>query len=483
MRHNPKSKPNAGRRLEWDAKKGKSVQKPGRPKANKAPTNMDLMDKTKDQLVRMGTPAAKAELKRRGRDPKGTKMAWSAGAKKPARRGARRNPEVSALGNPYFRDELEKNGRFFIRMPYNVIPTQDMINAMPPAVIYFVGRGKALDRKSNLVLATYDYRAGSFGDPAAMIDVLTVRSEDEAMEKLRSKSYPKGKKEMFSAPYNLFQVTHSGEALTLPTLLDGSRFELDLLRKMYPELRKEDASDARLTGAYPYAYPDEVKHSPRNRALSSEQIVWNIYNTSGRDPSVPWRDAGPAGDETRKRAIVTEYAGKKSLGPIQEANYVEGNPEKDPKAKVLGEFGEAKLKYALQGIADTLSAENSRVPAGMIEFCVLDEKIIGDIRVVVALWKLVGDEWAAWSQKAVKEQKDMAGAGEYRGYPPVQGSDYMARPAARAVGAATPPPTASPNPAHRRRQRMLHNPMEEIEIDEEEALSNPFRSRRRSRRR
>lgn len=490
MRHNPKSKPNAGRRLEWDAKKGKSVQKAGRPKANKAPASAALVDKTKDQLVKMGTPAAKAELKRRGRKADGTKAAWSAAPRKAARRGrARRNPEVSALGNPFIDQKLIDNGRFFIRLPYNIAPTAAMIAAMPPAAIYFVGRGEALDRKSNLVLATYDFRAGNFGDPSAMSDIVTVRSEDDAMEKLRGKSYPKGKKDMFSPPYNLFQVEHDGHALTLPALIDNNPFTLDLMRQAYPQVREAGNQHPMFAAAKPYPYPWTAASSPKNRALSREQIFENIYYTSGRDTSVPWRSTGPAGKDFRKRVIVTEYAGKKSMHP-QEASYVEGNPEKQGnKAKVLNSFSDAEVKYALQGISDTLIAENAGLRPGMIEFCVFDEQRKGDIRVVVALWKLVTDEWAAWAKDACNAANADSFAGFYRGYPPSQLSgfmSYMSMPGtlgatAGDAGAAS---TTVTNPRRRRPAlRLRHNPVEEFDMieEDEEALANPARRNRRRR--
>lgn len=72
-------KRNAGRRK----KRGKAPFAKGDEK---------LMQLSKDELVRMGTAASKAELARRGRAPDGMKLAWKAGKKAKKGKKAAANP-------------------------------------------------------------------------------------------------------------------------------------------------------------------------------------------------------------------------------------------------------------------------------------------------------------------------------------------------------------------------------------------------------
>jgi hypothetical protein len=208
--------------------------------------------------------------------------------------------------------------------------------------------------------------------------------------------------------------------------------------------------------------------------MAFDQIFDKIYY-SAADMSVPWRDSAGG---FRKRVIVTEYAGKKSMR-CQEASYVQGNPEKrGSSSPTVKEFSASELQYALQGISDTLVAENPQVRPGMVEFCVFDSKTRGDVIINVVLWKLVNDEWAAWAKDAVAAGSTQAGTGIYRGYPPTLGSSFMGAPSFPGVSSGTPVTPVNPNP----RRRVRHNPeLDEIEIeeDEDEALENPRRRRAR----
>ena len=469
-----KLKKNAGRRTRWDAKKGKTVQKEGRPKARKPGSSAEMMRKTKDQLIRLGTPAAKAELKRRERDPKGKKMAWSksakprAAAKSKSRSGARR-----ARHNPGI------YGRMFVRLPEAIPMSPAAFNSMTPNVIYFVGPGTSIPdcNRKGLVLAAYDFRMGEFGDPN-VTKIESVRSEDEAIEKLRKNSYPRNKLDRYEGPYNLYQVDHDGKPFSVPSLLSSDPFLLD---KVLAAKRKKDKTIKQLQ-AIPYPYPYKAPSSPRAPApagdkkdMGVEQLVLNEVYGSGRDMSVPWRDAVQGVDGSRgysRRTLVTKYFGAPKV-PTQEVAITEGEPGKG----MVPPFTLQDLERGLTGISMTLQRENPGVKAAMIEYCVLPDYNLGDIRINLVLWKSAKTEWA--SEETIARVKH-EGALSYGGYPPELNKSYF----------------ANNNPRRSRRNpeqytmtsgiRALANGMvdDEIELDEfdeEEALPNP-RPRRSHRR-
>jgi hypothetical protein len=459
MRENPKSKKNAGRRTQWDAKKGKTVQKAGRPKALKA-GNPELMRLTKDQLVRKGTPAAKAELARRARKSGGQKMAWSAApAKRKSTRRARHNPAPQ--------------GRLFIRIPTKIPLTASAFETLVPNVIYYVGPGKDLDKKSNLVVAAWDFRMGPFGAKEVMRSVETVRSEDEAMEKLRKASYPRNKIDRYDGPYNLYQVEHTGGAFELPTLVSESPFLKDVELKVK---RKADPS-VKQVPAHPYPYPLKSERKKEEdlsvpKYMSYEQLVMNEVYSSGRDMSVPWRKAEEADDGMggrrrmfSRRTIVTKYFGEPKLH-CQEAAITEGVPGKG----YVGAFTSQEIERGLAGISLTLTRENPGINPALIEYCVLPEVNFGDVRIQMVLWKSVKSKWK--NEDTVREAR-AAGAKCYQGYPPKEGARVLSNPHYEMVSGIT-----------RRNVSALMNPMDdedEFDFEEEEILSNP--RRRRSHRR
>lgn len=471
-----KLKKNAGRRTRWDAKKGKTVQKEGRPKALKAGGSMEMMRKTKEQLVRLGTPAAKAELKRRERDPKGKKMAWSKGAKAP--KSAKSAKSSKSRSTRRARHNPGILGRMFVRIPESIPMSQAAFNAMTPNVLYFVGPGTSVPdcNRKGLVIATYDFRMGDFGDPN-VTKIESVRNEDEAIEKLRKNSYPRNKLDRYDGPYNLYQVDHDGKPFSLPTLLSADPFLMD---KVLAAKRKKDKSIKQLV-AIPYPYPYTAPSRPRALVISTdkkdmgvEQLVLNEVYGSGRDMSVPWRDAVQGVDGSRgytRRTLVTKYFGAPKF-PTQEVAITEGEPGQG----LVPAFTLQDIERGLTGISMTLQRENPGVKAAMIEYCVLPDYNLGDIRINLVLWKSAKTEWS--SEETIARVKT-EGALSFGGYPPELNKSYF----------------ANNNPARRSRRnpeqytmtsgiRAFNNPMEEIdidEIDEEEALPNP-RPRRSHRR-
>lgn len=506
MRSNPKSKANAGRRRQWDPKAGKSVQKKGRPAANKPPANVEMIEYTKDELVRMGTPAAKAELKRRGRREDGRKMAWGGAAasakpkmsrKSSRKRKARGNPDVSALApihsNPHAEMNPSPYGRFFIRLPVGSVVTAQNFDSIAPDVLYFVGPGSSLDKKAKLVLATFDYRMGDFGDKHFTTRIKPVRSEAQALKELRSGGYPgsRSARDRWPGPYELFQVRHTGQGLTRPQLVSSEPFSLDRMAQLYPKILGSAYQPAE---PYPYPYPPRAIRMPKYPSpalvLGVDQIVDNLIYASGRDPMIPWGQ-GPA----LRRVLVSEYVGS------GRGDYVETTIDQRLGGNgVMQTLQAAELPYALQAMADTLCRNNPRLknPA-MIEWRVLPQVQRGDILVTVAQWKLVRDNWAYQTPQAQT----------FRGYPPSEESQFLAPPMGMpspdaffrgpmaprpgAAGGAAPMGMPGLTPAQAAaRARILAgarpNPDEDevfdfIEEDEDEALDNPPRRRRRRSRR
>jgi len=457
MRENPKSKKNAGRRTQWDAKKGKSVQKAGRPKANKA-GNPELMRLTKEQLVRKGTPAAKAELARRARKSSGEKKAWSAPARKSSRR-ARMNPNLS------------DQGRLFVRIPQKVPFTASAFDSLVPNVLYYVGPGEAIGKKGNIVVAAWEFRMGPITDKDVIRNVEVFRSETDAIEKLRKDSYPRNKVDRYDGPYNLFQVTHSGAAFELPELLNGS--DAPFLKDMELKVRKKNGEKINTVAAYPRPFPfrTEAKQKEEDvtpKGMSYKQLVMNEIYNSGRDMSVPWRkveevDDGTGGRRARftRRTIVTKYFGEPKLH-CQEAAITEGTPGKG----FVNAFNPTEIERGLTGISLTLARENPGVNPALIEYCVLPVYNFGDVIVQMVLWKSVKSKWA--NQYTIDEAM-ASGAQNWQGYPPKQGARALMNGGMKMVSGM----------AHHNVSALM-NPMDEEDDEEEfdyeeEILANPAR--------
>jgi hypothetical protein len=303
-------------------------------------------------------------------------------------------------------------GRVFARLPKGISPVGNEARLSP---IYYVGPGDNLGWNNSFIVAYFDWNAGPFS-PFDIRDVQEYRNEKEALTALRSGRY-QGMPGMFSPPYALWQLKHSGVKGEAPQLIYSSPFELDLITKAgevrpaypydYPYSR-EPRSSSPFGSSTPSSYSEYFGSSPFPGTYSSgfnvspEQVLEMALQEA-------WQEALRIGDGfypadpiahpfPRKNSLISHYAGI----TLEEHPYadIKGDREERP----VPQIPSPEIQMYAQMVAESLvsnakasdfsKAKKAKMnKVSKLAFRILPAQIRGDVRVYILDWKLADEPW------------------------------------------------------------------------------------------
>jgi hypothetical protein len=305
-------------------------------------------------------------------------------------------------------------GRVFARLPKGISPVGNEARLSP---IYYVGPGDNLGWNNSFIVAYFDWNAGPFS-AFDIRDVQEYRNEKEALTALRSGRY-QGMPGMFSPPYALWQLDHSGNQGIPPRVLHSAPFELDLLAKQgevftaspydYPYSRDARSSSPFGPSLVPSTYSEYFGSSPFPGNLSSsfsvtpEQVLemtlqeaWqeSLRMGDGFYPADPIAHPFP-----RKNSLVSHYAGITLDDEIPYADIKGAREERAVPPVPPTQIQMYAQMVAERLVSDVKDSDLSKAKkakmnkVSKLAFRILPAQIRGDVRVYILDWKLADEPW------------------------------------------------------------------------------------------